>query len=268
MSVQVLISTFGDSIARVPGVLETVPPDISVLVVHQDLAGRHRQYDRLFSRDRLEIHPVVDRGLARSRNLALKLASAEIVLPTDDDVRFVPGAFESVNDAFRSLPDAGVITFRALDGRDRPYQNYAARPFRHNLRSIRRVFSIEIALRRQSMSARQLRWDEDFGLNARYPGALELAFMKNVLDAGVPAYYRPATIVSHAGPSTGHCHSVESAFFRGAAYAKLFGGGSYLLLAGFAAKNCWRAGSLGDALSYARNLYRGAGDFLRRRSAA
>lgn len=264
MSLQVLISSFGASISRVPEVLATIPPHIGVLVVHQDPDGLHGNYDKLLARSLLEVTSVANRGLARSRNLALNLSSADIVLPTDDDVRFLPGAFSAIQNAFESRPDAGVVTFQALDGGERPYKKYAAAGLRHNISSIRRVSSIEIALRRSRLPS-SVGWDEDFGLNARYPGALELAFMKNVLDAGVPAYYQPVAIVSHFGISTGHRHTAESAFFRGAAYAKLFGVASFLLLAGFAAKNSWRAGSVRQGLRYTQNLYRGAGDFLFRR---
>jgi glycosyltransferase involved in cell wall biosynthesis len=266
MSVQVLISCFGSSITKVPEVLKTIPPDVGVLIVHQDPDGTHGRYDCLPSRDLLEVHTTRDRGLARSRNTALKLSSADIVLPTDDDVRFLPGAFTAIRAAFQSHPDGGVITFRATDSGERAYKSYRDRPFRHNLNTIRRVSSIEIALRRNVILSWGVSWDEDFGLNARYPGGLELAFMKNVLDAGVPAYYMPVTIVSHSGLSTGHRHTAESAFFRGAAYAKLFGSASGFLLAGFALKNCWRTGSVGQAIAYTRNLYRGAGDFLQRRA--
>jgi hypothetical protein len=127
------------------------------------------------------------------------------------------------------------------------------------------VFSIEIAVRRDAGFEHALGWDEDFGLNSRYPGGLEQAFLKNVLDLDLPAYYEPQPIVIHPPNATGYSHSPESGFFRGAVYAKLFGFGAYALLSGFAAKNSWRTGSACGALKYTGELYRGANDYLTRK---
>lgn len=268
MSVQILVSTYKDSIHRISALLASIPAEIDVLVVHQNPEGGRYEYDQLFSRRRLEIHPSGDRGLARSRNTAARLATGDILIPTDDDVAFTPTAISDVERAFAARPDAGVISFQALDGVGMPYKEYAAEAHRHTLRTIRRVFSIEIGVRRDAVTGAGLRWDEDFGLNSRYPGGLETAFLKNALDLGISAYYEPRPIVSHSGLSTGHVHTPRSAFFRGAIYAKLYGPMALPVLAGFAAKNSWRSGSLSGAFEYVWWLYRGAVDYLHRHPGA
>ncbi len=264
MSVQVLISTYKDSIHRVPNVLKSLPDDTPVLVVHQVPDGERYDYDAIFERGKLEVVPMFDRGLARSRNRAVELASGDILVPTDDDVRFLPGAVSIVEQAFSTRSDAQVNTFQVLDENGMTYKDYPTRPFRHTLNSIRRVFSVEIAARRDAFVGAGLRWDEDFGLNARYPGGLEQAFLKNMIDLGLPAYYHPHPIVIHPQAATGYRHTPESGFFRGAVYAKLFGFTAYALLAAFAGKNAWRTGSVGGSLKYTRELYRGAADYLSR----
>jgi hypothetical protein len=261
MSVQILIAAYLDSIYKVPDVLATIPSDVPVLIVHQVPDAQRYQYDVIFARNRLEVVPMKERGLAKSRNRALSLATADFLIPTDDDVRFLEGAPEIVERAFLTRADAHVLTFQVVDADGGMYKAYAPRRFKHSLNTIRRVSSIEIALRREAMD-RGLRWDERFGLNAPFPGGLEQAFMKNVLDLGLRAFYEPVPIVGHPPDSTGHRHTPESALFRGATYAKLYGRLAYPLLVIFAAKNAWRAGSLTERARYTANLYRGARTYL------
>jgi glycosyltransferase involved in cell wall biosynthesis len=262
VAVQILIAAYLDSIYKVPGVLETLPSDTPVVIVHQVPSGKPYEYERIFARNRLEVVRMDERGLAKSRNRGLFAATEDFLIPTDDDVRFLEGAPNIVERSFLAKPDADVLTFQVVGADGTTYKPYASRPFKHSLNTIRRVFSIEIALRRDTMD-RGLRWDERFGLNARFPGGLEQAFMKNVLDLGLQAFYEPAPIVAHPPDATGYRHTPESALFRGATYAKLYGALAYPLLAVFAVKNAWRAGSLAARARYTGNLYRGARAYLK-----
>ncbi len=259
MTVQVLVSAWLDSINQVPALVASLPPRTPVLVIHQITGGTAYPYDRLFTGPDIEVVPCSERGLARSRNRAVSLATGDILLPTDADVNFLPGAIDRVTAAFRERHDAMLMTFQASAPDGTPYKRYARQAHRHSLLTIRRVSSIEIAVRRSAFET-GLRWDTRFGINGRFPGGLELAFMKNVLEHGLPAYYSPQPVVTHPRDSTGHRHSAASAYFRGAIYARLYGPFAYLLLGPFALRNAWRTGSPGDMLTYVQNLYRGARD--------
>lgn len=151
MSIQVLVSTYHDSIERVPELLKTVPEEIDVLIVHQVREGEAIDYDKIFDRRKLSIHQFHETGLARSRNRAVALATADILLPTDDDISFLPEAFGRIESCFAARPDAQILTFQALDESGSPYKRYSARGFRHNVTTIRRVFSIEVAVRREAI---------------------------------------------------------------------------------------------------------------------
>jgi hypothetical protein len=263
LRIQVLISTYMDSIAQVPRVLKSIPEDHDVLVIHQVAEGQRYNYEDLGSRENIQIVTLSEKGLALSRNRAASLATGDILIPTDDDVEFLPGAFHRIESAFLARPDAMVCTFQAVTPDQLPYKKYSRKAARHNLNTIRRVSSIEIAVRRQAFTERHLAWDLNFGLNARFGGGLELAIMKNVLDLELPAYYVPERIVVHPKDSTGHRHTAESAYFRGAIFSRLYGGKAYILLAIFALLNAWRAGSISDGIRYVSRLYRGAHDHRR-----
>lgn len=261
MTIQILVSAFESSINQVPKLLASLPSDVRILVVHQRQNPSLYSYDRLFSARNIEVLPFSERGIAVSRNRAATLATGDILVPTDSDVTFLPGAIETIRSGMSSLPDASVVTFQVQTPDGVPYKRYPQHPFRHNIRTIRRVSSIEIVVRNDAFTHQGLRWDTRFGINARYPGGLEQAFMANVLDHQLEAHYYPRPIVVHPRNSTGHQHSAQSAFFRGAVYARMYGPAAYLLLLPFAIRNAWRTGSPGEAGRYAVNLYRGARDF-------
>lgn len=261
MTIQILVAAFESSINQVPRLLASLPSDVRILVVHQRQNPSLYNYDRLFSAGNIEVLSFSERGIAVSRNRAATLATGDILVPTDSDVTFLPGAIETIRSGMSSLPDASVMTFQVQTPEGVPYKRYSQHPFRHNIRTIRRVSSIEIVVRNNAFTHQGLRWDTRFGINARYPGGLEQAFMANVLDRQLDAHYYPRPIVVHPRNSTGHQHSAQSAFFRGAVYARMYGPAAYMLLLPFAIRNAWRTGSPGEAGRYAVNLYRGARDF-------
>ena len=58
-----------------------------------------------------------DRGLSRSRNLALDNAEAEICLLCDDDEIFADGYEAIIEESFRKLPEADIIGFN-VEGKE------------------------------------------------------------------------------------------------------------------------------------------------------
>jgi glycosyltransferase involved in cell wall biosynthesis len=264
VKVQVLISTLGDSIRNAPLVVESIPENIDVLIVHQKEPSDLVNYKELFPHREITVIESFDKGLAKSRNLAVSHATGDILIPTDDDVRFLTDSFTRIIDTFSECVDAQLISFQIVSKNGQTYMPYKKQSYRHNLQTIRRVSSIELAFRRDAFTQLSLRWDEDFGLNSRYAGGLEQAFMKNVLDSGLPAYYCPIPIVEHPADSTGFHHTPESGFYRGAVYAKLYGRYSRVILVAFALKNAWRTGSIAGSFRYVRYLFSGANDYIRR----
>lgn len=172
----------------------------------------------------LRMISVDDRGLAKSRNLALDSAQGDLVVLADADLRYLPSALQTLRAAFAAHPDATVITFQFLNSdTGQPYKRYAKRGFRHNLRTIASVSSVEIAVRRSKLGA--LRFDPAHGLGARFPSAEEGVFLADVLRAGHAAYYWPEPLCSHPGQTSGHTQwSAQVAEAKGAAFRRMYRG--------------------------------------------
>jgi hypothetical protein len=165
------------------------------------------------------------KGLSKSRNSILEqVPSPSILVPTDDDVLFLPNAKDVILDAFAKYPNADIITFRAnkFDG-TLFKNNYKNRPFWHNKLSIRSVSSIEIVVRSDSLKKLDITWDEKFGLGAQYGGGLEFTLLIDSLKRGLKILYYPESIVSHPEISSGHTFDGKKAYIRGAVAYRMYG---------------------------------------------
>ena len=203
----------------------------AVLVINQCPGG---ELPALLETPTLRMISVQDRGLAKSRNLALDAARGELLVLADDDLRYLPSALATVREAFAAHPDATAITFQFLNSdTGQPYKRYPPRGFRHNLRTIASVSSVEIALRRERLGS--LRFDPAHGLGARFPSAEEGVFLADLLHAGHKLYYWPAPLCSHPGQTSGHTQwSPAIAEAKGAAFARMYRGRWPLVAAWFA----------------------------------
>ena len=63
-------------------------------------------------------------GLSRSRNLAIKTATSDLCLFSDDDIIYEPNFDSIVIKAFDLLPDADIITFQMNDFEGNLFRKY------------------------------------------------------------------------------------------------------------------------------------------------
>lgn len=141
-------------------------------------------------------------GLSASRNEAIDCATADIVLFADDDVQHIDGFIDVIKHEFERT-GADVITFQIETPDGCAFKSYSPIGFRHNLRTLMRVNSIEIAVRRSSLLEKSLRFDEQFGLGARFPTGEEVIFLADALRSGLVLQYCPVPIVIHPKESSG-----------------------------------------------------------------
>lgn len=176
----------------------------------------------MFERDGVRMVSMHERGVSLSRNRALGLARAELLAIVDDDIEYLPGSLATIRRAYRALPDADVITFQFLN-RDTglPVKHYAARPFRHDRRTIGRVSLVEMTLRRDATVG--LAFDTRFGPGATLQSGEENIFLADALRAGLRGYYWPEPICDHPGVGTGYrMWDRETAYAKGATFRRMY----------------------------------------------
>ena len=202
LTIQFLISTLGERIAQAAKVLLPPMEGVSYVVVWQrNGIGSDALPAELKVREDVSIVEDNGKGLARSRNIALENATADLLVITDDDNRYDTAAIELIRNAFEKHPTAGLIQFQALSMEGKPLRNYPAFPYTYETRPRGTYFcSVELVMRRK---ANLPRFDERFGLGAELGCGEEEVFVHEAVKRGVKMIYVPQPLVRTDGATTG-----------------------------------------------------------------
>ena len=173
-----------------------------------------------------------ERGLSKSRNLAISKAVADICILCDNDVEYVEDYERRILDAFDRHPDADLIVFY-IQRKEKPKPNYD-RSKRMSYLSVLKIFSPEIAFRRNSIAG--IHMNESFGAGAKYIMGEENIFLYDCLKKGLKIYYEPVKIATLREEESTWFKGYDEGFFisRGANYAAMSRVFSYVLILQFA----------------------------------
>ena len=204
-----------------------------------------------------------ERGLSRSRNMAIANAEAEICILCDNDVVYVDGYEELITKEFDKRPDADIIVFY-IKRKEKPVPNYSEER-RMDYLSVLKIFSPEIAFRRDRIS--DLSFDEDFGAGSgKYIMGEENIFLYDALKKGKHIYYLPIQIAELKEVESTWFSEYDERFFisRGANYAAMSKIWSHVLIMQFALrKRALYTNKLSTA-SAIKCMYKGRKEYLSR----
>lgn len=162
-----------------------------------------------------------ERGLTRSRNMAIEKSTADVCLLCDDDEVFQPDYEEIITGAYEKLPKADVIVFNMTN---RP-ASLGNRVRRLHFPYTCRVSSWQISFRRRSLLDAGVRFDTLLGAGTGNGGEEELKFLTDCRRAGLSIYYVPEAIASVAQESSTWFHGYTEDYFenRGATTRYILG---------------------------------------------
>lgn len=164
-----------------------------------------------------------EKGLSKSRNCVLDSVKAEVCLFADDDVIHKKNIDDIILNAFRSYPNADIITFQTETPEGEKFKNYPDTVYWHNKRTLLKVSSIEIAIKKNNIEKHSIRFDETFGLGSTYPTGEEIIFLMDAYKKGLKILYLPVPIVIHPKEHSGANYSPVLLAAKGAMFVRLFG---------------------------------------------
>ena len=134
------------------------------------------------------------RGLTKSRNLAIRNAHADVCLLCDDDEIFVSNYENIILKAYRQLPQADVIVFKMANRQP---------SFPDKIKQLRfpqtmKVASWQISFRREKLLKTGVCFDELLGAGTGNGAEEELKFLLDCQRAGLQIWYVPEVIASVA----------------------------------------------------------------------
>ncbi len=149
------------------------------------------------------MYSTTQRGLTKSRNEAIRNATADICLLCDDDEVFVPGYEKAILNAYESLVDADVVIFKMVNRTP----SFPDEVMRLRFPNTMKVSSWQISFRRENLLKSGVLFDELLGAGTGNGAEEELKFLTDCERAGLKIYYAPVEIASVA--------QTESTWFGG-----------------------------------------------------
>ncbi len=178
-------------------------------VPEHDLSVYEKKISEIFG-DKNQSHVFIQGyGLSRNRNAAINLLmeldiKERYFYISDDDIELcLDGIQEVVEFASTSGLDMVAGKIATLDMRDHK-QNYSSSTVALNKLNAARVSSVEMVLSRATVEKCKLRFDEQFGLGAKYPSGEEYIFVTDLLNQGCRAAFYPAYLCKHPPVTSGH----------------------------------------------------------------
>lgn len=161
------------------------------------------------------------RGLTKSRNLAVANSRADVCLLCDDDEVFVPDYEEKILRAYEEIPDADVIIFKVTG----TGKSFPDRVIRLRFPRTMKVSSWQISFRRERLVSSGIRFDELLGAGTENGAEEELKFLTDCEKAGLTIYYAPVEIASVARQGSTWFQGFSESFFenRGATTRYILG---------------------------------------------
>jgi len=202
----------------------------SILVINQTTA------ENLIVSDYENVRVInsYEKGLSKSRNLALKNTAGKVALIADDDVVFLSCFDSKILEAHQRNADYSIICFQTLTSENRPYISYRKEQFWMKEKDFRDVLSIELTFKPEDLQKKNIIFNEYFGLGAKFQDAESLFFLRRANYNQLKVLFCPENIVIHeAFSSSDDVASDRLIYAKMAGFYKRYSSGAYFFLIKF-----------------------------------
>jgi hypothetical protein len=220
------------------GILKKMKIDSEIVVINQ-LTSKKKQFEVNLNNwnNKLKWLNVYEKGLSRSRNLALKHCSCDIGILADDDLIYVNDYEKIIKEQYEKYPDADIITFQ-VEGIGSEFKKYKKYVRKLNYLTSMKVASVEITFRTNSIKEKGIIFDEKFGSGAKYYMGEENVFLYDCLKSGLKIIYVPVKIADLNMGKSSWFDGYNQEYFinKGAAFTRLSTTLSYIFIYQFAVR--------------------------------
>jgi glycosyltransferase involved in cell wall biosynthesis len=201
MSLQLLISTMHQTDYSL---LDRMKVDSDAVVINQgDMDGRS---EIIYKRYHVIWINTKERGLSRSRNLAIRNSTADICVLADDDEEFIKGYELIIKDTFDKHREYSVIRFQ-VSGIEKKFKKYPNKSIKIGYLFALKVSSVEIAFRRRDIVDHKIVFNERLGAGTEFMMGEENTVLFNCLENNLKIIFVPKII--------SNLHIEDSSWFNG-----------------------------------------------------
>lgn len=173
--------------------------NFSILIINQT------EKDKILVSDYPNIRVInsFEKGLSKSRNLALDNTIGKIIIIADDDVVYQNDFVSKILTAFNKFQHATVINFCAINQNGTFLKKYPTDSKKQlNTFDVFNVGSIEMTINKERLDSIGIRFDENFGLGASFEMGEEAIFLFDLENKNQQISFENQILVKHKGMTT------------------------------------------------------------------
>lgn len=140
-----------------------------------------------------KIISVEEKGLSKSRNLAIKNSTSEICLISDDDMLYEDNYEETIINAYKKYPQADLIAF-VVEHENKLHEKKVMNEKKLNYLTSLKISSVQLTFKKESIEKNKIFFDEMFGSGSTFFMGEENIFMYDCLKKKMNIYYVPVKI--------------------------------------------------------------------------
>lgn len=218
LDVQVLLSTMNQNDYKI---LEKMNIRSDALIVNQNSALTANSFD--YRGKYIEWYAFPEKGVGKSRNIALLRSSGDIALFADDDVVYHDDYCKLIQKEFANNPKADMIVFNVgSTNPDRPEYMIKERKRVHFFNCLR-YGTFRIAIRTDRIKKKRIFFSLLFGGGSKYGSGEDSLFIVDCLRAGLRMYSSPVEIgkVTHSQSTWFSGYNEKFFFDKGALFCAI-----------------------------------------------
>ena len=224
MQLEMLVSSVEQNVEEL---IEKMKPECNVVMINQ--CDKDGEQVAKYGDYRVKVYHRNERGVGKSRNMAISKSQGDILLFSDEDIRYQSGYAKAVSEEFENHPEADLLLFNVeVCPERRTYWNEGFT--RVKWFNCGRYPAYSIAVRKEVLERSGVKYSELFGGGAKYSNGEDSLFLKQCADAGM-RMYATDTVIGKEEPreSTWFKGYTEKFFFdRGVLFAFLYGNMAWL----------------------------------------
>lgn len=202
LTLEILISTIDQGIEKIKEVILPERHDVKYIISHQYRDIRFKTIPNELVRGDIIISQSKGQGLTKSRNNAINLATGDICIIADDDVRYTYKYFDTIINTFENN-EVDVACLKIFTGNNQPeYKNYPVTEKEITSLVDYSPSSIEITFKLDKVKHEEIFFDERFGMGSWLNGGGENLFIYDAIKKGLKVKFFPFYIVQHPYEST------------------------------------------------------------------
>lgn len=198
MTFELAISTMHKTHSEILEMLEKENVHCDCIIINQ--CDEERTEELKIEKQRVRIFYTTERGLSRSRNMALHNAIADIIAFADDDLFYYDGFDKIILDYYQKNTKADAVIFNI----DSFMKKFGTLEKKCKFLDLGTYISFQTSLNRNAILKKNVLFREMFGTGSKvFDSGEENIFLSDCFKAGLKIYYCPKKILLHKeGKST------------------------------------------------------------------